>query len=104
MADQYKVDLDELDEVVRSINKVLRAMEQTKGKTAHQTYLPDGALGKDFTEARELKQAHDNMKSWLEGLTDVLTQMIDEYEHKTTKVMGNYQDAEYQHTSTFNFK
>ncbi|GAA2492192.1 hypothetical protein GCM10010406_30340 [Streptomyces thermolineatus] len=101
MADQYKVDLSELEETVRKLNKTLRTMERAKEKAKYQTDVPKGAFGSDFGEADKLWQAHDGMKHWIESLTDALSKLIERHGQNTSKAMGNYQDAEAEQTSTF---
>ncbi|MGW2344674.1 hypothetical protein [Streptomyces sp. NPDC001661] len=95
MADGYDVDLDALDQVVKELNQVLKDMSGPKDKAKYGTYLPDGALGADFSEARDLYQAHEKMKTKIEKeMIDKIEDLIDKFGKKTQKAHGVYQNAE----------
>ncbi|MGP3981235.1 hypothetical protein [Streptomyces sp. KR80] len=101
--DEYFVDLEALDTVGRKLNGVLRAMTETKGKSAHSTYLPEGALGKDFGEENELRQAHNTMKSFIEDeILKHLEDLVDDLAQKTSKTRGAYEDREYDAGNALN--
>ncbi|MET8475312.1 hypothetical protein ABZY90_14220 [Streptomyces sp. NPDC006422] len=94
MADGYKVDLDALDQVIKELNQVLKDMGGPKRKAAYSTYVPKDALG-DFDEARDLANAHDEMKTRIEqDMIGKIEKLIDKFGQKTRKAHGQYQDAE----------
>ncbi|MGY0491353.1 hypothetical protein [Streptomyces sp. WG-D5] len=92
--DGYKVDLSELDNVIRKLNGVIGDLGKANADTRHNTYLPKGALGSGFDEAEELSRAHDEMKTHLEEVVDYLESVMDDFGTKTKKAHGAYQDAE----------
>ncbi|MBB1253751.1 hypothetical protein H3146_10275 [Streptomyces sp. OF3] len=94
--DQYYVDLEALDKVGQKLNGVLRAMSQTKGKSAHSTYLPTGSLGQGFDEETEIRSKHNVMKAFIEDeILKNLEELIDDLAKKTAKTRGAYEDREY---------
>lgn len=100
-ASQYGVDLSALDEVITALNNVLRDMGGTKGKAANNTYLPAGALGKNFSEEEELRNAHAVMKDYIENT--ILAQiegLVDDFGKKTKKAKDQYEEAEHASTVT----
>ncbi|MFJ6750839.1 MULTISPECIES: hypothetical protein [unclassified Streptomyces] len=95
MADEYRVDLDRLDDVVRKLNGVLNDMQCTKGKAKNSTYLPVGALGKKFDEEDELRQKHEALKDYIENkVLEKLESFIKDLTAKTAATHGRYQDRE----------
>ncbi|MEU9114089.1 hypothetical protein AB0D04_20460 [Streptomyces sp. NPDC048483] len=99
MADEYKVDLDRLDEVVKKLNGVLNDMQCTKGKAKSSTYLPVGSLGKGFDEEDQLRKKHEALKDYIENnILEKLESFIKDLTDKTAATHGRYQDEE-QETS-----
>ncbi|KOT93063.1 hypothetical protein ADK70_14330 [Streptomyces rimosus subsp. pseudoverticillatus] len=97
--DSYRVDLDRLDEVVKKLNAVLKDMQGASGKAKSGTHLPEGALGKGFSEEGELRNAHTRMKTHIENdVLKKLEKLIEDLSSKTSKTHGAYQDRE-QETS-----
>ncbi|MEV0370399.1 hypothetical protein AB0I10_11305 [Streptomyces sp. NPDC050636] len=95
MADEYKVDLDRLDEVVRKLNGITNDMQCTKGKATSNTYLPRGALGEKFDEEDELRQKHEALKDYIENqILKKLESFIKDLTKKTAATHGRYQDKE----------
>ncbi len=90
-----RVDLSELEETVRRLSRVASAMGESVGKAKYNTYLPEGALGENFTEATELATAHDVMKRHIEEIITVIHEVIDDFGKNTKKVHGNYQNADH---------
>jgi hypothetical protein len=97
-----RVDLSELEETVRRLNRVTEDMGESVSKARYNTYLPKGALGAHFTEAHELAAAHDVMKNHIEGITRVIHEVIDEFGRNTKKAHGNYQNAEHDVNQAMN--
>ncbi|MEU6846737.1 hypothetical protein ABZ930_33215 [Streptomyces sp. NPDC046716] len=101
MADGYEVDLDALDQVVKELNQVLKDMGGPKDKAKYGTYVPDGALGKGFSEAQELYNAHGEMKNRIEvDMIEKIEKLVDKFGKKTEKARGVYQDAEAENSIT----
>ncbi|QMV21169.1 hypothetical protein GQS52_04580 [Streptomyces sp. SCUT-3] len=96
MADQYRVDLSELDSVVKKLNGVLKEVQDTKGKAKSETYLPPGALGTGFAEARNLETAHVSMKDQIEAIIDHLDDVMDKFGQKTVSTKSAYEESDYE--------
>ncbi|MDX2853902.1 hypothetical protein [Actinacidiphila glaucinigra] len=96
MSDQYKVDLSELEDTITKLNGVLSSMGSAKSCAVNQTFLPPGALGSaEFVEAKELTDAHDAMKRYLEDIIHVVHGVMDDFGKNTKKAHGHYSNAEY---------
>ncbi|WP_406269705.1 hypothetical protein OH779_28790 [Actinacidiphila glaucinigra] len=95
MSDQYKVDLSELEDTITKLNGVLSSMGSAKSCAVNQTYLPPGALGAGFVEAKELTEAHDDMKTFLEDIIRFVHEVMDDFGKNTKKAHGHYSNAEY---------
>ncbi|MEU1622545.1 hypothetical protein ACFZAU_38670 [Streptomyces sp. NPDC008238] len=95
MSDQYKVDLSELEDTITKLNGVLSSMGSAKSTAVNQTFLPPGALGIDFVEAKELTEAHDGMKLYLEDIIKAVHEVMDQFGKNTKKAHGHYSNAEY---------
>lgn len=92
---QYKVDLDALDQVVKELNEVLKDMGGPKEKAGNNTYLPAGVLGKNFQEQDNLRQAHANMKDFIdENIIQLIEDLVDDFGQKSKKAKEAYDDAE----------
>lgn len=92
----YAVDLAALDNVGKKLNGVLRQMNQTKGTSKHSTHLPDGALGTNFGEEKEIRAKHTAMKGFFDDtILRELEDLIDDLAKKTAKTRGAYEDREY---------
>lgn len=93
--DSYRVDLDRLDDVVKKLNNVLKDMQSASGKAKSGTHLPEGSLGKGFEEEGELRQTHNEMKTFIEThVLHKLENLIDDLQKKTSRTHGAYQDQE----------
>lgn len=92
--DQYGVDLDALDQVVKELNQVIKDMGGPKSKAKDSTYLKKGSLGQGFTEEAELRSAHSEVKEKIEKLVDNIEDLVDDFGKKSKKTMGAYQNAE----------
>ncbi|WP_425828861.1 hypothetical protein [Streptomyces fractus] len=91
----YEVDLDALDQVVKELNQVLADMSGPKDKAKYGTYIPEGALGVDFSEASDLYNAHGDMKQKIEvEMIAKIEKLVDKFGKKTDTARGKYQDAE----------
>ncbi|MCM2579911.1 hypothetical protein [Streptomyces meridianus] len=97
--DQYRVDLSALDNVIKKLNGVLRDLGNANSDTKYKTYLSPSALGADaggakFIEARELADAHTDMKTHIEQVVEHLNDVMDKFGTKTKKAHGAYQNQE----------
>lgn len=92
---EMRVDLSELEETVRKLGRVTTAMGESVTKSQYNTYLPNGALGKGFSEQTELDTAHTEMKSHIEEIVKVINEVIDDFGTKTKNAHGKYQNAEH---------
>ena len=99
MSNGYKVDLSALDEVIKKLNQILDGLGAPKSKATYETYLPHGWLGKGFQEEKTFRDAHNELKSDIEGFVQKLEHLIDEYGRKTKQVHSNY-DKNEQATKT----
>ncbi|GAU70037.1 hypothetical protein SSP35_16_00320 [Streptomyces sp. NBRC 110611] len=91
---QYRVDLDELDQVIRKLNHVLKEMGDSTSTAENSTYLPQGSLGEGFKEATVLYAAHDKVKADIQKMMKMVEGLVDTFGTKSSKVRGAYQDAE----------
>ncbi len=104
MAEQYKVDLSEIEGTISRLNGVLRDMGASSASAKSKTYLPEGALGTGFAEATQLYGAHQQMKRALEQIVQHLENVLDDFGQKTKKTHDAYQDAEAENHAAFNGK
>ncbi|MFI1963526.1 hypothetical protein ACH429_05195 [Streptomyces pathocidini] len=101
MADQYKVELSELEGTITKLNGVLSRLGNADSNAKTNTYLPAGALGTGFDEADSLASAHSTMKTHIEDVVTYLNDVVNSFGDKTKKVHGAYQDSEYDAQSGF---
>ncbi|MDQ0764294.1 hypothetical protein [Streptomyces canus] len=104
MAEQYRVDLSEIEGTITKLNGVLKDMSTSKASCQNKTYLPKGALGTGFGEAETLYTAHDQMKTVLEGVVQYLEDLLDDFGQKTKKTHDAFSDAEAENYSAFRGK
>jgi len=90
-----RVDLSELEETVRKLNRVMSAMGDSVTKSKYNTFLPPGALGAGFAEQTDLHGAQEKMKSHIEEIVTYLNGVIEDFGANTKKAHGKYQDAEH---------
>jgi hypothetical protein len=104
MAEQYKVDLSEIEGTITRLNRVLKDMGTSSSNCKNKTYLPQGALGTGFAEAKALYDAHEVMKERLYEIVAHLEQVLDDFGQKTKKTHDAFADAEAQNYAAFNRK
>lgn len=92
--EQYGVDLDALDQVVKELNQVIKDMGGPKSKAKDTTLLKEDALGAGFKEPGELRSSHDKVKKKIEDLVDDVEALVDKFGAKSSKTVGAYQNAE----------
>ncbi|KPC59337.1 hypothetical protein [Streptomyces chattanoogensis] len=96
MGKHFKVDLDELDSVVRQLRSLQGDMDQTSQKVKYSTNIPKSAFGVDFGEAEHLSKAHDRMQGYLQDVTQALQDLIHKFSEKTEVSRGAYEDQDHQ--------
>lgn len=101
MAEEVRVDLDELEKTVAALNQVLSGLGKAGTDTATNTYLPPGALGTGFDEADKLAGAHNEIKTYIEDAVRYLNTVMDEFGRKTKYTHGAYQDTDYETQASF---
>ncbi|MET9291233.1 hypothetical protein [Streptomyces sp. NPDC003077] len=95
MADEYRVDLGELETVVRKLKDLQRDMDGPGQKVKYGTTLPQGAFGAgDFQEAHQLSASHDRMQSYMSQVVTALNDLIRDFGDKTERSRGAYEDRE----------
>lgn len=104
MAEQYKVDLSEIEGTITRLNGVIKDMSTSKSSCMGKTYLPKGALGTGFGEADKLYSAHEAMKERLYEIVAYLEQVLDDFGQKTKRTHDAYSDAEAENLAAFNRK
>ncbi|MCK7623002.1 hypothetical protein MUU72_07800 [Streptomyces sp. RS10V-4] len=95
MAEQFRVDLEELDNVVRQLRHVQRDMDEPSQTVKYGTTIPKAAFGVGFTEARKLAGAHDGMQAYMTEVLGALQQLIATFGEKTEASRGAYEDQEH---------
>ncbi|KMS77466.1 hypothetical protein ACH49_20580 [Streptomyces leeuwenhoekii] len=101
MAEQVSVDLDELEKTVTALNRLLSGIGKADTDAETNTYLPEGALGKDFDEAHKLANAHNEIRTYIKDVVKYLNTVMDEFGQKTKYTLGAYQDSDYDARSSF---
>ncbi|MFI6013074.1 WXG100 family type VII secretion target [Streptomyces sp. NPDC051243] len=104
MAEQYRVDLSEIEGTIAKLNRVIKDMTTSKSSCMGQTYLPQGALGTGFGEAEALYSAHEQMKERLYEIVQHLEDVLDDFGQKTKRTHDAFADAEAQNYAAFNGK
>lgn len=104
MAEQYKVDLSEIEGTITKLNGVLKDMSTAAASCQNKTFLPQGALGVNFGEATALYSAHEQMKTVLQDIVQHLQDVLDDFGQKTKKTHDAYSDAEAGNYAAFRAK
>ncbi|MBA2944899.1 hypothetical protein [Streptomyces himalayensis] len=104
MAEQYKVDLSEIEGTITKLNRVIKDMSTSATSCQGKTYLPQGALGTGFGEAEALFGAHEQMKERLYEIVAHLEDVLDDFGQKTKRTHDAFHDAEAQNYAAFNGK
>ncbi|WP_234317566.1 hypothetical protein [Streptomyces rimosus] len=95
VGEQYKVDLHELDNVVRQLKRLQGDMDEPSQKVKYSTTIPKTAFGKDFLEATDLSSAHDDMQEYMSQVVKALQDLIRDFGDKTERSRGAYEDQEH---------
>ncbi|MFH8406765.1 hypothetical protein ACH4FX_18505 [Streptomyces sp. NPDC018019] len=95
MGEQYKVDLHELDNVVRQLKRLQADMDEPSQKVKYSTTIPKSAFGSNFLEASELSTAHDDMQGYMAQTVKALQDLIRDFGDKTERSRGAYEDQEH---------
>ncbi len=70
MGEQYRVDLHELDSVVRKLKSLQGDMDEPSQKVKYSTSIPKSAFGSNFNEAAKIATAHDEMQNYMSQVVD----------------------------------
>ncbi|MFF2810526.1 hypothetical protein ACFVT2_25810 [Streptomyces sp. NPDC058000] len=95
MAEQFRVDLEELDVVVRQLRHLQRDMDDPSQTVKYSTSIPKSAFGVDFVEAGKLAGAHDGMQTYLADVLGALQDLLGTFGEKTEASRGAYEDEEH---------
>ncbi|MEU8782949.1 hypothetical protein [Streptomyces sp. NPDC048637] len=96
MGEQFKVDLDELDSVVRKLKQLRGDMDEPSQKVKYSTAIPKSAFGSSFDEAEKLAASHDKMQTYMTQVITALHELITEFGDKTERSRGAYEDQEHE--------
>ncbi|GGZ39402.1 hypothetical protein [Streptomyces poonensis] len=105
MAEQYRVDLSEIEGTISRLNRVLHDMGTSASNCKNSTYLPAGALGSaehGFEEVKTLHTAHKQIQERLYEIVEHLEQVLDDFGQKTKRTHDAFADAEAQNRAAFN--
>ncbi|MEU8754336.1 hypothetical protein AB0C88_28050 [Streptomyces chartreusis] len=95
MSNGMRVDLSQLDDVIRKLNGLLSDMDKANTKAKYETDIPSTAFGSlKFLESNELHSAHQDQKTRIEKLIKDLHQLIDDFGKSTSKVRDKYSNQE----------
>jgi hypothetical protein len=94
-----RVDLSELDEVIRKLWRLLDDMDKAGTTSKYDTAIPEHAFGMTsgevlFQEAANLHAASSAVKTEIEGMIEALHGMIHDFSTKTSKVRDRYNNEE----------
>ncbi|MEV5121625.1 hypothetical protein AB0K49_02265 [Streptomyces decoyicus] len=96
MGKHFKVDLDELDGVVRQLRHLQGDMDETGQKVKYGTNIPKSAFGVNFGEAEEVSGAHDRMQTYLKDVVKALQDLTHNFGQKTEASRGAYEDQDHE--------
>ncbi|MER0482207.1 hypothetical protein ABR737_28375 [Streptomyces sp. Edi2] len=102
MGKHFKVDLDELDGVVRQLRSLQGDMAETSQKVEYGTNVPKSAFGVNFGEAEEVSRAHDRMQTYLKDVIKALHDLTHNFGEKTEASRGAYEDQEHETKASMN--
>ncbi|WP_051940559.1 hypothetical protein [Phaeacidiphilus oryzae] len=90
----YSVDLDYLQDTIKKLQGVCDSMGGPEQCAVHDTNLESTDFGHNFVEATQLHQAHETMRSEIQGMITSLKSMIQDFHGRTTQVHNGYQQHE----------
>ncbi|KIZ14487.1 hypothetical protein [Streptomyces natalensis] len=96
MNKDFRVDLDELDGVVRQLRHLQGDMDETSQKVKYSTNIPKSSFGVNFLEVDDISQAHDKMQGYLSDVVHALQDLMHTFGEKTEASRGAYEDQEHQ--------
>ncbi|MCX4637966.1 hypothetical protein [Streptomyces platensis] len=94
MAEEYRVDLSALQQVITRLNALVDTMDGVGATAEYKTELPEGYLGQQFDEEAGLRNAHGRMKREIARMVTELKQMVAEAGKKTRTVHDDYDSRE----------
>ncbi|WP_310726894.1 hypothetical protein [Streptomyces sp. N2A] len=96
MAEEYRVDLSALQQVITRLNSLVDTMDGIGATAEYKTELPEGYLGQGFAEETGLRNAHGRMKRDLADMVAELKNMIAEAGKNTRTVHDGYDSREHE--------
>ncbi|MGK4581064.1 hypothetical protein [Kitasatospora sp. HPMI-4] len=96
MSDGFRVDIDELEAVVKRLRALQQNLGQTANKSKYNTVVARSDFGGDFAEAQALYTAHDQLQQFLARTTADLDSLINEFGNKTKTVNDAYRNDDEQ--------
>lgn len=93
--DQYRVDLSELDGIVKRLRHLDKQMDGPSEKAKYGVAIPKSALGTGFLESTDLSNAHDEMETYMDQTMTKLQKFISDFGTKANQAHGAYSDAEH---------
>lgn len=102
MGEQFKVDLDELDSVVRQLKRLQGDMDKPTQYVKYSTAIPKSAFGANFLESTDLGRAHDDMQEYMSQVVHALQDLIRKFGDKAEASRGAYEDQEHAAKSSMN--
>ncbi|MYX07728.1 hypothetical protein GTW98_13085 [Streptomyces sp. SID8375] len=94
MAEEYRVDLSALEQVITRLNGLVDTMDGVGSMAEYKTELPEGYLGKGFTEEVDLRRAHGIMKQSISKMVAELKSMLAEARKNTAETHKTYDSQE----------
>lgn len=94
MAEEYRVDLSAVEQVITRLDGLVDAMDGVGSTAEYKTELPEGYLGKRFTEEADLRRAHGMMKQSISQMVAELKSMLAEARKNTAETHKSYDSQE----------
>lgn len=94
MAEEYRVDLSALQQVIKRLNSLVDTMDGIGATAEYKTELPEGYLGRGFTQEAGLRVAHGKMKQDIADMVAELKKMILEVSEGTRVIHVGYDGRE----------
>ncbi|MFE0187591.1 hypothetical protein [Streptomyces sp. NPDC059008] len=94
VAEEYRVDLSALQQVITRLNSLVDTMDGVGTTAEYKTELPEGYLGQGFAEEAGLRNAHSRMKRELAAMVAELKDMIADAGKKSRTVHDDYESRE----------
>ncbi|MEU8782614.1 hypothetical protein [Streptomyces sioyaensis] len=94
VAEEYRVDLSALQQVITRLNSLVDTMDGVGTAAEYKTELPEGYLGQGFAEEADLRNAHGTMKREIADMVTELKSMMADASKKTRTAHDGYDARE----------